>query len=115
MEKAAKLKEEASGHFKDCILPYAIQKFTECLQVDPLNSDFNSKVLLNLAICSSKKSDYKSAISSLDKAIKLKPNYAKALVKRGKCIWLRRTIRKLLMTLIRLLSLMRLDLMLLIT
>lgn len=45
------MKEEAAVVFKDGKYEEAIVKFEECLQLDELNANFNSTILLNIAIC----------------------------------------------------------------
>ena len=61
----------------------AIEKYKECLDLEPLNANFNSQILLNSAICQVKLKKLDEAIKSLNLAIKYNPKYAKALVKRG--------------------------------
>jgi len=51
--------------------------------MDILNAAYNSTLLLNQAICYTKLGKNDLAIPTLNRAIKYKPNYAKALVKRG--------------------------------
>lgn len=44
-------KDEAAAVFKEGKFAEAIEKFNECLLLDPLNSAYNSTLLLNIAIC----------------------------------------------------------------
>ena len=77
------MKEEASAIFKEGKFAEAIVKFEECLKIDELHAAFNSTILLNIAIARVKLNKNKEAMTALNKAIKFKPNYATALVKRG--------------------------------
>ena len=45
------MKEEASEVFKAGKFKEAMEKFNECLEIDPLNANFNSTILLNISIC----------------------------------------------------------------
>lgn len=81
--KAAKMKEEAAAIFKEQKFEEAIEKFEECLLLDPMNACYNSTLLLNISICQVKLGKNDLALAALNRAIKFKPNYAKALVKRG--------------------------------
>ena len=49
--KSAKMKEEAAAIFKEQKFKEAIEKFEECLEIDPMNGNYNSTLLLNIAIC----------------------------------------------------------------
>ena len=69
--------------FKAGKIDEAIRKFDECLALDPLNLTYNSTILLNKAIALNKKGKNEDALKSLNLCIKMNPEYAKALVKRG--------------------------------
>ena len=77
------MKEQASDLFKANKLEEAIKKFDECLNLDPLNLTFNSTILLNKAIALNKLKKNDEALTSLNKCLKMNPEYAKAYVKRG--------------------------------
>lgn len=83
VKKAEGVKTEASGFFKVGKMADAIEKFTECLTFFPTNATYNSTIYLNRAIAHSKMDKYELALEDLNEAIKLKENYAKALVKRS--------------------------------
>ena len=51
--------------------------------MDPLNKEINSSLLMNIAIAQCKLGKQNLAIEALNHAIKYKPDYAKAYVKRG--------------------------------
>ena len=53
------------------------------LQIDPLNLTFNSSICLNKAICQVKLGQNEAALKTLNICLKMVPDYAKALVKRG--------------------------------
>lgn len=48
------MKTEATELFKAEKYPEAIEKFTECVQIDPLNANFNATLLLNISIAQEK-------------------------------------------------------------
>jgi len=49
-KKALAAKEEAAAIFKEGRFQEAVEAFEACLLLDPLNSAYNSTVLLNIAI-----------------------------------------------------------------
>lgn len=77
------MKEEAAALFKQGELGQAIEKFNECMKIDPLNAHYNASLLLNTAIALVKQDKKDEAMTVLNRALKYNPNYAKALVKRG--------------------------------
>jgi DnaJ homolog subfamily C member 7 len=81
--KSNKAKEEAAAVFKEGKYEEAITKFEEVMQLDPMNGNFNSTLLLNIAIGQVKLGNNEKALVALNKAIKMNKKYAKALVKRG--------------------------------
>jgi tetratricopeptide (TPR) repeat protein len=44
------MKDEASALFKEGKVDQAIEKFKECLTIDPLNIHYNATIYLNVAI-----------------------------------------------------------------
>ena len=83
LKAAAAKKEEASQIFKNNQFEQAIAAFEECIALDPLNLTFNSTVYLNKAICQVKLGKNEEALTTLNICLKMVPDYAKALVKRG--------------------------------
>lgn len=83
VKKAEAVKTEATGFFKIGKMADAIVKFTECLEFFPTNGAYNSTIYLNRAIAYSKMDKNTEALEDLNKAIELKEDYAKALVKRS--------------------------------
>ena len=79
----AQNKEEAGALFKQEKLDEAIAKFDECLQLDPLNLNYNATILLNKSIALGKQGKKEASLAALNKCLKMNPRYAKALVKRG--------------------------------
>ena len=77
------MKDKASQLYKEGKLEQAISEFQKCLDIDPLNKELNSSLLMNIAIAQCKLGKQDQAIETLNKAIKYKPDYAKAFVKRG--------------------------------
>ena len=51
--------------------------------MDPLNLNYNATLLLNKSIAQSRLKQNDEALVSLNLCIRMNPNYAKALVKRG--------------------------------
>jgi DnaJ family protein C protein 7 len=83
IKKSQQMKEDAAAIFKDGDFKKALVAHQECLDVDPLNANFNATILLNISICHDKLGNKQEALYTLNKAIKYNPRYAKALVKRG--------------------------------
>jgi len=83
LKVAAARKEEATNLFKANKFEEAIVAFTECAATDPLNLTFNSAICLNKAICHVKLEQNELALKTLNLCLKMVPDYAKALVKRG--------------------------------
>lgn len=81
--KMEKVKKEATDLFSANQFKEAIEKFNECLELDPLNKTFNSTILFNRAIAFSKLSMNDEAISDLNLAIEQNEDYVKAYVKRA--------------------------------
>ncbi len=48
--KLEKVKKEGTDAFSAGNYPEAIEKFTECLDLDPLNNSYNSTILFNKAV-----------------------------------------------------------------
>jgi DnaJ family protein C protein 7 len=83
MKKSVELKEKAGELFKAGSLQEAVDVFNTCLDVDEDNNSYNATILLNISIALAKLDKKEQAMSSLNRCIKLKPDYSKALVKRG--------------------------------
>ena len=83
LKKSLRLKEEATEVFKGGNYAEAIVKFEECVDVDPLNANFNATLLLNVSIGHEKLGDKVKKLEALNLALKYNPKYAKALVRRG--------------------------------
>jgi tetratricopeptide (TPR) repeat protein len=77
------MKEEATSLFKEEKYPEAIEKFNECVEIDPLNANFNATLLLNISIAYEKLKNNVEKLKALNQAIKYNKKYAKALVRRG--------------------------------
>ena len=78
-----KLKQEAVEIFQKHQFDEAIAKFTECLELDPLNINYNSAILFNRATAYQRLSKNAEAIADLTKAIEMNEDYMKAFLKRG--------------------------------
>ena len=57
--------------------------YRECLTYDPLNAKINSHLLYKIALCQDNLDEPEEALKELGEALKYRPRYPKALVKRG--------------------------------
>jgi DnaJ family protein C protein 7 len=78
VQKLDKMKADGNLEYKAGRWQAAIDKYSEALEVDPLNKGTNSKLLQNRALCRVQLKDYKGAIADCERAISLDPTYTKA-------------------------------------
>jgi DnaJ family protein C protein 7 len=78
VQKLDRMKTEGNADYKGGRWQAAIDKYSDALEVDPLNKGTNSKLLQNRALCRIKLKDFKGAIADCEKAISLDPSYTKA-------------------------------------
>jgi DnaJ family protein C protein 7 len=78
VQKLDKMKAQGNADYKAGRWQEAIDKYTEALEVDPLNKGTNSKLLQNRALCRVQLKDYAGAISDCERALQLEPSYTKA-------------------------------------
>ena len=76
-------KEQANQLFSSGQNQEAIEAYTNCLKLDAHNKNYNSIILSNRAACYMKKNDYVKALTDINKAIDLNPDYIKAYARRG--------------------------------
>ena len=71
------LKEQANQFYKEGNNEEAIKKYTECIELDKYNANFNSIVYCNRALAKYRLKECKAALEDLDKSILLNNQYAK--------------------------------------
>lgn len=81
--KLEKVKKDGTDAFSSGNFKEAIERFTECLELDPLNTQYNSTILFNRACAYLRLAQPKVALADLDKALELNEEYVKALMKRS--------------------------------
>lgn len=77
-QKLDRMKADGNAEYKRGRYQEALDKYTQALEVDPLNKVINSKILQNRALCKQHLKDYKGAVADCDRAIALDPTYTKA-------------------------------------
>lgn len=83
VQKLEKVKKDGTDAFTAGNYPEAIQHFTECLSLDPLNSSYNQTILYNRACAYLKLGQKDHAMTDLNAAIALNEDYVKAIMKRA--------------------------------
>jgi tetratricopeptide (TPR) repeat protein len=83
IQKLEKLKAEGTYAFSNSLYQEAVEKFTECLEMDPLNNAYNSTILFNRSSAYVKLGHKQNALADLNKAIEINDSYVKALLKRS--------------------------------
>lgn len=77
--------QSGNNFFKNGQFLKAHHKYTEALQITPLNEDIKSKVLFNRALMNSKIGRLHDAIDDCTSSLKINRNYLKAILLRAKC------------------------------
>jgi DnaJ homolog subfamily C member 7 len=85
LKKLDVTKAKGNDAFKRGQYREAADHFSTALNLDPQNVDFNAQLYCNRAAALQKVGEYKQAHSDCEKAIRLKPDYLKAFVRRGNC------------------------------
>lgn len=78
VQKLDRMKADGNTEYKAGRWQAASDKYSEALEVDPLNKGTNSKLLQNRALCRTQLKDYKGAIEDCERALSLDPTYTKA-------------------------------------
>lgn len=78
-----KMKDQANQLFTAKKYAEAIQAYTECLKLNQFNKNYNSIILSNRSACYMGLKEYIKALTDINKSISLKPDFAKAYVRRG--------------------------------
>jgi len=81
--KLEKVKKEGTDAFQSGNFKEAVERFSECLELDPLNVQYNSTVLFNRACAFLKQGLTKEALNDLNDALTINDEYVKALLKRA--------------------------------
>ncbi|CAB3385293.1 Hypothetical predicted protein [Cloeon dipterum] len=77
------LKDEGNQLYNSGKLVEAAEKYTSALEVDALNCVTNSKLFCNRAAVSAKLNQFQEVIDDCNRALKLDPQYQKALLRRA--------------------------------
>jgi DnaJ family protein C protein 7 len=83
MRTLEKTKLKGNDAFKSKQWQNAINAYTECLEIDPDNSQFNAKLLCNRAAAFQHQGLYNRVIKDCNAAIYADSTYAKAFIRRG--------------------------------
>ena len=83
IQKLEKVKKEGTDAFSVGNYKEAIEKFTECLELDKHNSSYNQTILFNRACAHLKLGQKDAALRDLNTAIDLNDEYVKAIMKRS--------------------------------
>jgi len=75
------LKEDGNDKFRRGQYAEALAKYSEALQVDPLNKSTNAKIHFNRATVYSKLNQLSDTVADCTKALELEPEYQKALLR----------------------------------
>lgn len=67
------MKDQATELFKKGKYQEAVEKFKECLNIDPLNIHYNAVINFNLGMALNKLKKDEDALSALNKAVNLNP------------------------------------------
>ena len=79
-----KLKQEADNAQRQGLFEQSVKLYEHCLQqIDPIHKSFSSILFFNRASALQKMSKNEEALTDLEQALKLNPNYEKAKIKRG--------------------------------
>jgi DnaJ homolog subfamily C member 7 len=78
VQRLDRTKEEGNVDFKAGRYQAAVDKYTQALDIDPMNRSTNAKILQNRALCQNKLKRHAEAIEDCDQALKLDPSYLKA-------------------------------------
>lgn len=83
VQKLEKVKKEGTDAFSTGNYKEAIEKFTECLELDKCNNSYNQSILFNRACAHLKLHQRDLALKDLNAAIDLNEEYVKAIMKRS--------------------------------
>mmetsp|Transcript_37973 Transcript_37973/g.43031 ORF Transcript_37973/g.43031 Transcript_37973/m.43031 type:complete len:493 (-) Transcript_37973:1698-3176(-) len=83
INKLDNIKKEGNSLFSAGKNEEAVEKYSSALEIDPLNTTFNSTLLCNRAAAKMKMDKYDDALGDVSQAITLNPDYAKAYLRRG--------------------------------
>lgn len=83
LQKLEKLKKEGTDAFQLGQFKEAVERFSECLELDPLNNNYNSTILFNRASAYARQCMNKEALADLNQAIDMNEEYVKALMRRS--------------------------------
>lgn len=83
VQKLEKVKKDGTDAFSMGNYKEAIERFTECLELDKYNNSYNQGILFNRACTHLKLNQKEAALKDLNAAIEINDEYVKAFMKRS--------------------------------
>lgn len=87
-ELAAQYKEDGNNNFRLKKYRWAVASYTEGIKQKCADQELNAQLYCNRAAAHMRIENYGSALADAKAAVKLKPDYAKAMEKAAQCCWM---------------------------
>ena len=81
-----KLKNSGNDFFKEGKCNEAIKLYTEAMELDPKNTNYNSTLLCNRAAAKMRQRKFKEALEDCNEALQLNETYVKAVTRKAECL-----------------------------